>query len=83
MNTPIQLTFLDCGPQAEPDAILATSYDGLYGLVRGWTTPNPRLNNLDLRSPDPDPDDLGRFSACGNGAGGGGEPVLVDLRGPN
>ena len=33
--------------------------------------------------PDPDPDDLARFSACGNGAAGGGEPLLVDRRGPN
>ena len=33
--------------------------------------------------PDPDADDLGRFSACGSGAAGGGEPLLIDRRGPN
>ena len=33
--------------------------------------------------PDPDPDDPGRFSACGSGAAGGGEPLLIDRRDPN
>ena len=72
------------------EPFVTKAFTGLGGLPFVSTIPGGivTFDQLGFRvhaqgGPDPDPDDLGRFSTCGNSAGGGGEPVLVDRRGPN
>jgi len=46
----LPLVSSDCTSPAQPDAVLATTYDDAFGTERGWLAPDPELENRSLRS---------------------------------